>query len=180
MRNVPLALQVAHAESFAGGVSVRPPIAAQGAASGHPQRPENGAHRADGAAARWGHRALPPSRTSGVHGRGRTTPSGKGAGCHATHRGGEPPRTQARRREPGGPAAKHRALPPSCTTKGRTSGAREVRGDAGECYFAGERSPEGYFWAWMRRSLLRSAGIWKCFMTRGVASRICAASTTRQ
>ena len=66
MRNVPLALQVAHAESFAGGVSVRPPIAAQGAASGHPQRPENGAHRAERQSA--GGRVV---RAATGHGRGR-------------------------------------------------------------------------------------------------------------
>ena len=76
--------QVAHVESFAGGVSVRPPIAAQGAASGHPRRSGNGAHRhaarqRDGmpsraprcdAAARWGHRALPQRDCTTAHDHG--------------------------------------------------------------------------------------------------------------
>ena len=70
MRNVPLALQVAHAESFAGGVSVRPPIAAQGAASGHPQRPENGAHRAE----RQSAGGASGARSNGARARARTAP----------------------------------------------------------------------------------------------------------
>ena len=71
------------------------------------------------------------------------------AGCQAAHRGGEPPRATARRREPGGPAAKHRALPP-CRTKGaherdarrgvaagRERGARNGGGPLGPRGFGG-------------------------------------------
>ena len=59
---------------------------------------DKAAHRADGAAARWGHRALPQRDTSvergdGAAARGVRT---RGAGCQAAHRGGEPPRAMWR------------------------------------------------------------------------------------
>ena len=72
-------------------------------------------HRADGAAARWGHRALPQRDRMAMGVRGGR---GEGAGCQAAHRGGESPRAMWRggaSREGGEPpravAAKHRALP---------------------------------------------------------------------
>ena len=112
----------------------RAPCRGRGAPAGKPRHAKlpacatcQAAHRADGAAARWGHRALPPSHTRGTHGngarggrRGRGMPSRapRWRTPHGQRRGGasrevgEPPRAVA---------AKHRALSPS-----RTRGAHGI------------------------------------------------------
>ncbi len=71
---------------------------------------------------------------------------GKGAGCQAAHRGGEPPRAKARRREPGGGeppravAAKHRVLP----RRDRTAKARDAKPrERGDGNGAREAKPHG-------------------------------------
>ena len=50
-----------------------------------------------GAAARWGHRALPQRDTRGAHATGHERGARqRDAGCKAAHRGGEPPRAMRR------------------------------------------------------------------------------------
>ena len=63
--------------------------------------------------------------SAGVASRHGQWRGGGGAGCKGAHR------AEARRREPGGPAAKHRALPPSRTRK------ETVRGDTSGAYGTG-------------------------------------------
>ncbi len=68
-------------------------------------------HRADGAAARWGYRALPQRGTTTGHGNG-TGPRGAATGPdHGTVR-----------RESGAPTGEHRALPQRSTTTGYGNG----------------------------------------------------------
>ena len=90
---------------------------------------------ADGAAGRPGGRwrGREARRPMARHYRAKTRGCGNGAGCQAAHRGGEPPRAKARRREPGGPAAKHRALPQRermAMGRGNGTGRGNGHGDA--------------------------------------------------
>ena len=91
-----------------------------------------GHSQATGAAGRPGGRwrGREARRPMARHYRAKTGGCGNGAGCQAAHRSGEPPRAKARRREPGGPAAKHRALPQrDCMAMGRGDGVAQ-RGTA--------------------------------------------------
>ena len=92
---------------------------------------EPGGPAADHHAARVrsGCNALLVAHGNGAPQRDRTT--GDGDGVRQRDR-----TTVARRREPGGPAAKHRALPQRDTSVGRGNGARQRGG--GKC---GKRSP---------------------------------------
>ena len=95
-------------------------------------------HRADGAAARWGHRALPQRDRTTRHGRCARRRGARGAGCQAAHCGREPPRAKARRRD-GDIAPYRNGTVPWNTTTGRTTGRgrgalrAHVEGTAG-CY----------------------------------------------